>query len=137
MKTWFLVIATALTGATVLTTSRAADAPASAPATAPSDGGPNKFYRTISAIDTTANTFTVDGQVYSIVAESQVTKAEDGSKAALADATVGESARGSFVKDSDGKLHITKVRFGKKTGGKAGGGKSAGKNKSTTQPSAQ
>ena len=43
--------------------------------------------------------------------------------ATLADAVVGEPARGSYTKSSDGKLNVTKVRFGKKPGGGKGGGK--------------
>ena len=40
---------------------------------------------------------------------------------------------------SDGKLNVTKVRFGKKTGGKSGGGRTGGKKSkdAATQPSAQ
>jgi hypothetical protein len=99
-------------------------------------GGPAKFYGTISAVDTKANTFTVDNETYSIVPESHVTKAGDEDKAAtIADAVVGEPARGTYTKTADGKMNVTKVRFGKKTGGKAGGGK-GGKKKgeaSTTQ----
>jgi hypothetical protein len=64
-----------------------------------------------------------------------MTKAADGSPAAMADVTVGEAARGTFTKASDGTLHVTKVRFGKKPGGSAGGGKAGGgKKKSATQP---
>ena len=36
-------------------------------------------------------------------------------------AVVGEPARGTYTKKSDGTLDVTKVRFGKKSGGKAGG----------------
>jgi hypothetical protein len=53
----------------------------------------------------------------------------------LADAVVGEAARGTYTKKSEGTLEVTKVRFGKKpnanaggsakTGGKAGGKKKA------------
>jgi len=127
------------TGLTSADRSRAADASSTAPATAPAEGGPNKFYGSISAIDTTAKTFTVDNQTYNIVGESQMTKAEDGSTATLADAKVGDPARGSYTKSADGKLNVTKVRFGKKTGGKSGGGKSGGKKNggATTQPAAE
>src|SRR5437762_2746539 len=95
----------------------------SAPTTNPDQSGVTKFYGSISAVDTKAMTFTVDNQTYSIVGETQMTKAADNSPAALADAVVGEPARGSFVKSSDGKLNVTKVRFGKKAGGGKGGGK--------------
>ena len=116
---------------------RAADA---APSTKPDEsGGPLKFYGSITAVDPKAMTFTVDNVTYSIVGETQMTKAEDGSQATIADATVGQPARGSFTKSSDGKLNVTKVRFGRKAGGKAAGGKSGGKKKNaaTTQSSDQ
>ena len=107
------------------------------PATSPSADkpGPNRFYGTISAVDASAKTFTVDNQTYSIVPESQMTKAADDKPATIADATVGETVRGSYTKTSDGKLNVTKVRFGKKTGG---GGKAGGKKKNggATQPAA-
>jgi hypothetical protein len=94
--------------------------------------GPLRFYGTISAVDANAKTFTVDNQTYSIVAETQMTKAADDKPATIADATVGETVRGSYTKSSDGKLNVTKVRFGKKTGG---GGKAGGKKKNgATQP---
>ena len=86
--------------------------------------GPARFYGTITAVDVNAKTFTVDKQTYTIVAESQVTKADDDKPATVADAVIGEPARGSYTKSSDGTLNVTKVRFGKKTGG---GGKAAGK----------
>ena len=96
--------------------------------------GPLRFYGTISAVDASAKTFTVDNQTYSIVAETQMTKAADDKPATIADATVGETVRGSYTKSSDGKLNVTKVRFGKKTGG---GGKAGGKKKNgATQPAA-
>ena len=108
---------------------------ATAPATSPSADkpGPNRFYGTISAVDINAKTFTVDNQTYSIVPESQITKAADDKPATIAHATVGETVRGSYTRTSDGKLNVTKARFGKKTGG---GGKAGGKKKNggATQP---
>jgi len=140
---WVGLIVAAIAVASFVTTQHllAADS-TTAPTTSTSEAGPNKFYGTISAVDPAAKTFTVDNQTYNIIGESQMTKAEDGSAATLADATVGEPARGSYTKSADGKLNVTKVRFGKKTGGKSGGGnggKSGGKkNKdATTQPAAQ
>ena len=125
-----LVVVSAMPGG-----ARAADQPAgagatSAPATQPDQGGPLKFYGTISAIDAQAKTFIVDNQVYHVVAESHMTKAADDSAATLDDAKVGEPARGTYTRSSDGQLNVTKVRFGKKAGGKAGGGKAGGKKKS-------
>ena len=131
-KRWLSLIAIALACALALAIadrSRAADTSTTAPTTSASDAGASKFYGTISAVDPKAMTFTVDNVTYSIVGETQMTKAEDGSQATIADATVGQPARGSFTKSSDGKLNVTKVRFGKKAGGGKGGGK---KNKQAT-----
>jgi len=116
---------------------RSAEAP---PATEPGattkpDAG-NKFYGVVMAVDADAKTFTIDNQVYHVVADSQMTKAADNSPATLADATVGQPARGSFKKAADGTLNVTKVRFGRKTGGKAGGGK-GGKKKSSDAATTQ
>jgi hypothetical protein len=106
-----------------------------APTTTPDAPGPAKFYGVISAVDQNAKTITIDGQAYHVVGESQMTKASDGTAATLADATVGEPARGSYTKSADGAMNITKVRFGKKSGG-GKGGKTGGKKKSdaTTEP---
>jgi hypothetical protein len=106
--------------------------PTTNPTTNPDQSGVTKFYGTVSAVDTKAMTFTVDNQTYTVVAETQMTKAADNSPATLADAIVGEPARGSFTKSSDGKLNVTKVRFGKKPGGGKGGGKKS--KDATTQP---
>jgi hypothetical protein len=105
------------------------------PTTKPDENGPQKFYGPISAIDTDAKTITVGDQVFHVVGETQMTKAADDSAATLADATVGQPARGSYTKSADGKLNLTKVRFGRKTGGKAGG-KSGGKKKTDDAPKA-
>ena len=84
--------------------------------------GPAKFYGKISAVDTNAMTFTVGDQTFVVTGESHLTK--DGKAATIADATVGEPARGSYTTGNDGKLDVTKVRFGKPSGGgKKGGGK--------------
>src|SRR5262245_15860544 len=100
-----------------------AKGPTTAPASGSEQEGVTKFYGTVSAVDTKAMTFTIDNQVYTIVSESHMTKAADDSVATLADAVVGEPARGSYVKSADGKFNVTKVRFGKKAGGGKGGGK--------------
>jgi hypothetical protein len=128
--TTLAIFAAAIVGTPAL--SRAGDTntpPATAPTATPDQSGPTKFYGTVSAVDTNAKTFTVGDQTFSIIGESQMTK--DGKPATLADAVVGEPARGSYTKGKDGKLDITKVRFGK-AGGKAGGaaaGKTGGKKK--------
>jgi len=115
-------LAASVVGAPAL--SRAADTATNAPA-ASDQTGPTKFYGLVTAVDTNAMTFTVGDQTFAITSESQLTKSNK--MATLADAVVGEPARGSYVKGKNGKLEITKVRFGKKIGGKAGGGKAGGK----------
>jgi hypothetical protein len=110
-----IIALTAAVGIAAL--AQAADTNGPAPAEKP---GPNRFYGPITALDTNANTFTVGEQTFKITAESQVTKNSQPAK--ITDAVVGEPARGTYTKTSDGKLIITKVRFGK------GGGKGAGKN---------
>jgi hypothetical protein len=112
------------------------------PATQPAEGAVNRFFGTISAVDEAAKTFTVDNQTYKIVGETQMTRAADGSAATIADVKVGETARGTFTKASDGSMNVTKVRFGRKPGGSksagsGGGGKAGGGKKAkdaTTQP---
>lgn len=104
----------------------AGDKPATPPAEKPDQqAGVNKFYGTVSAVDTTAKTFTIDNVTYNVIGETHMTKADD-SAATLTDAVVGQPARGTYTKAADGKLNVTKVRFGKKAGGKSGG-KSGGK----------
>jgi len=119
--------AVALVGFVVLTSAaslRAADEAAAPPATSPTASA-LRFYGPITALDKDAKTFTVGEQTFCIVGDSQLTKSDD-SPATLDDAKVGEPARGTYAKSADGKLNVTKVRFGKKTGGKTGG-KSGGK----------
>ena len=100
-------------------------------------GGPSKFYGPVTAVDTNAMTFTVGDQTFTVTSESHLTKA--GKPATLADAVVGEPARGSYVTASDGKLNVTKARFGK-GGGKGGKGgkknKNAGDNAAETDTNA-
>jgi hypothetical protein len=95
-----------------------ADDSTNAPAAADTDNKPLKFYGQVSAVDTNAMTFTVDDQTYNLTTESQVTR--NGHAATITDVVVGDPARGSYTKDTDGKMEITKVRFGKKAGGKSG-----------------
>jgi len=104
----------------------------STPTSQPDQAAVQKFYGTVTAVDVNAMTFVVADKTYNITGESRMTK--DNKPATLADAVVGEPARGSYTTSSDGKLEITKVRFGKKTGGKSGGKKKAN---STSQPAAQ
>ncbi len=138
MKTRFILLAAMglLVGVTAMmpTFTRAADdaAATTAPATQAADG--SKFYGPVVSVDTTANTFTVGDQTFAVTANSKLTKSDD-STATLADAVVGQPARGTFSKNADGKLEIVKVRFGKKTGGKGGGkgGKKKTQEPATTQ----
>jgi hypothetical protein len=123
-----LVAVTAVLGISSL--ARAADT--NSPATGEKPG-PNRFYGPVSAVDTNAMTFTVGDQIFKITDESQVTKNDK--QATIADAVVGEPARGTYTKTADGKLIVTKVRFGKKAGG-GKGGKAGGKKKSDTSTNA-
>jgi hypothetical protein len=139
MRHAFVILAAAAFGVAIIgsaSPSIAAD-DAKAPATNPTTtSSPSKFYGTISAVDEKAKTFTIEGQTYTIVTASELTKAADGSAATIADAKVGETARGTYTTSSDGTMKVTKVRFGKKTGSSSGGGKSGGKKSesATTQP---
>ena len=139
MRHAFVLLAAAAFGVAIIgsaSPSPAADE-AKAPATNPTTtSSPSKFYGTISAVDEKAKTFTIEGQTYAIVTASELTKAADGSAATIADAQVGETARGTYTTSSDGTMKVTKVRFGKKTGSSSGGGKNGGKksDSATTQP---
>src|SRR3954452_19747608 len=84
----------------IAASSHAADAATkpAAPTTQPDQGGPLKFYGVISAIDVQAKTFTVDNQTYTVIGETHMTKAADDSPATLADAVVGEPARGTYTR---------------------------------------
>jgi hypothetical protein len=108
----------------------AADAGTNGAGSTGEKAAPDRFYGSVSKVDTNKNTFTVGEQMFVVTAETQITK-KDGEKGSLADAVVGEPARGTYTKKSDGTLNVTKVRFGKKANSKAGGsGKSGGKKKS-------
>jgi uncharacterized protein DUF5666 len=136
------VFATAVFALLPASLKAADEAPAAPPATSPSTGDQAaaalRFYGPITAIDAAAKTFTVGEQTFSVTPATHMSKPDD-SEGTLADAKVGEPARGTYTKEADGKLNVVKVRFGKKTGGKSGG-KSGGKKKTdaaTTEPAAQ
>ncbi len=93
-----------------------------------------KFNGPITAVDTNAMTFTVGDQTFVVTSDSQLTK--NGQPATIADATVGETARGSYTTGDDGKLDVTKVRFGKK-GGKHKKSESSNTDTNTPPSSAQ
>ena len=145
MKTTLILLAAAVLGAAIIASppvalaqnkSQGDKAPASQPTTAAS---PSKFYGTISAVDAEKKTITIDEKTYSIVPESDMTKAADGSAATFENATVGETARGTFTTSSDGTMKVTKIRFGKKTGGgkKDNGTNDKKKDPPATQATAQ
>src|SRR5881394_2241476 len=120
-----LAVATLILAPVTLSAADTTNAPAAA------KDGPSKFYGPISKIDTNKSSFTVGDQTFVITAESEVVN-KDGEKAKLSDAVVGEPARGSYTKKSDGTLNVTKVRFGKKSNTKGSGSrKGSGKKKSS------
>jgi hypothetical protein len=130
--TTLAIFAAAIVGTPALSRAGDTNTPAAAaPAATPDQSGPTRFYGPVSAVDTNAKTFTVGDQTFQITAETQMTKANK--PATLADAVVGEPARGTYTKGKDGKLGVTKVRFGKVTGGKAGGAGGGGKKKAQTE----
>jgi hypothetical protein len=118
-KSILKLAAAALLGGAVLVLpamSRGADETSTnTPAAAPEKTAPAKFNGPVTAVDTNAMTFTVDGQTFNVTSESRLSK--NGKPATLSDAVVGEPARGTYTTASDGKLDVTKARFGK------GGGK--------------
>ncbi|HTR43557.1 MAG TPA: hypothetical protein VMH87_18245 [Pseudomonadales bacterium] len=87
------------------TTAPAADKPAK-----------SKFSGSVTAVDASAKTFTVDGQTYTVTDGSKISR--NGKSATLADVVVGDPVKGSYTTGADGKLDVTKVGFGKKMGGK-------------------
>jgi len=89
-----------------------------------------KFFGPVTAVDTNAMTFVINDQTFTVTSSSKITLAKDHATGTLADAVVGEPARGTYTKSADGKNEVTKVRFGKKAG--AAGGKSGGKKKKSS-----
>jgi hypothetical protein len=101
---------TLLTAAVVaIAPSSRADDTNAAAASAPSMKG--KISGTVSAVDTNAMTFVVEDQTYSVSDDSQITR--NGKPATLADVVVGDPVKGSYMKGDDGKMTVTKVKFGK------------------------
>jgi hypothetical protein len=91
--------------------------PATPAASAPADQtADSKFSGPVTAVDTNAMTFTVNDQTFTITTESHISR--KGKTATLADVVLGEPAKGTYTKDADGKLEVSKVRFGKKAGAK-------------------
>jgi hypothetical protein len=98
----------------------------------------DKFYGPVSKVDADKHTFTVGDQTFTVGTDTQMTTG-DGQKATLANAVVGQPARGSYTKANDGTLNVTKVRFGKKVGGKGSSekGKKGGKKKDSSSSESQ
>lgn len=92
--------------------SRADDAGAAAPA----KPAKAKFSGAVSAVNVGAKTFTVGDQTFTVTDDSKISR--NGKEATLADVVVGDPAKGSYTKGADGKLDVTKVGFGKKSGTK-------------------
>lgn len=87
--------------------------------------GPLPFNGKVASVDKAANTFKVGERVFSLTADSRITKA--GKPATLGDAAVGEEVGGSYKKVGN-KLEVVSVRFGPKTDAEPKG-KAKGKKK--------
>jgi hypothetical protein len=75
----------------------------------------SRFRGTLSAVDNTAKTITVDnktekGRVFAITSDTKLIK--DGKPAMLSDAVVGEPVNGTYTTGDDGKMTAKMVRFG-------------------------
>lgn len=103
------IVTAAITGLSLV--SRADDAGAAAPAPTKA-----KFSGQVTAVDVNAKTFTIDDKTYTVTDDSKVSR--NGKEATLADVVVGDPAKGSYMTGADGKLDVTKVGFGKKSGSK-------------------
>jgi hypothetical protein len=76
----------------------------------------SKFSGQVTAVNANAKTFTVDSQTFTVTDDSKISR--NGKEATLADVVVGDPAKGSYATGADGKLDVTKVGFGKKSGSK-------------------
>jgi len=81
------------------------------PATPDDQPANSKFHGPVTAVDTNAMTFTVNDQTFTVTGDSRMRR--NGKVATLADVVLGDPAHGSYTKGPDGKLDVTKVRFGK------------------------
>lgn len=70
------------------------------------------FHGKLKAVDNSAKTITVGELTLQITDETKISKA--GKTAVLEDAIIGEDVGGAYKKSEDGKLNVTKVRFGPK-----------------------
>ncbi len=76
------------------------------------------FHGTLTAVDTNAMTLTVGKRAFEMTSETIVTK--DGKPAELADGVVGETVRGAYKKNAEGKLDAVTIHYGGKTAGTGG-----------------
>jgi hypothetical protein len=106
------VVATAMVA--LAPASRADDTNAAAASDQPSMKG--KISGMVSSVDTNAMTIAVGNQTYSVSDDSQISR--NGKPATITDIVVGDPVKGSYTKDADGKMTLTKAKFGKKMGGK-------------------
>jgi hypothetical protein len=127
LKILLLTIITAAITAMSLV-SRADDAGAAAPA----KPAKAKFSGQVTAVDVNAKTFTVGDQTFTLTDDSKISR--NGQEATLADVVVGDPAKGSYTTGADGKLDVTKVGFGKKSGGKHKGSETSTNAPAATPP---
>lgn len=88
-----------------------ADDSTNAPATTPA---PKKkslpYHGKVASVDAQAMTFTVGTTTINVTSRTKITK--DGEPGVFADITVGETVRGAYKKDDDGKYNASSVRIG-------------------------
>jgi hypothetical protein len=108
-----------------MTTPITAPAPTAPPAaatptatTTTTQAGHNKsgvlpFHGKLKAVDAAAGTVSIGTRTFEINSETIIVK--NGKPATLADGVVGDETGGAYKKTEDGKLLITKLRFGPKT----------------------
>ncbi len=70
------------------------------------------FHGKLKAVDQTAKTISVGEMTLQITSATMITKADKPAK--LEDGVIGEAASGSYLKGEDGKLTVSKLRFGPK-----------------------
>jgi hypothetical protein len=103
------VAATLMASPAICRADDSTNAPA-APATPKPHGLP--FHGKVSAVDTTAMTFTVGETTLTVNSKTKIKK--DGEPATMSDITVGETVRGSYKKDDAGVATATSVMIGQK-----------------------
>ena len=100
--------------------------PATTTAATPTKAGHNKsgvlpFHGKLKAVDAAAKTISVGTRIFEITSDTIIIK--DGKAATLADGVVGEETGGAYKKTEDGKLLVTKLRFGAKVATEPGAAK--------------